>query len=681
MQFLNPLFLFGLLAISIPIIIHLFNFRRYKKLEFSSIKYLKQVLLETKKQKKVRNLLLLLFRILSILFLVLLFSYPYIQKQDSNLLSKAKNSVVVFIDNSFSMQNNSSQGSALDQAKQRAKEIINAYGNEDSFMLLTTELLGKHQSFVDKKRFVELVNEVEISSVSSLNSSSLQKAFSLLNTKQTNRLLYFISDFQSPGFDVENFPMDTTVLTNFVPIEVNNLDNLYIDSISFASPIFSLSNNVTINIKVKNSSENDAEKVGLKLYLNDKQISIASVDIPSNQSEVIEMSFPLESRGIIHGRISILDNPISFDDDFFFTIHTKESINILSINSQSPNPFIQKLFSNTPELNFVNINDKSIDFSEFNKYSLIILNSLRTLPSGLVSELKNFRQNNGDMIIIPDNQLDLNSFSNAMREMSLPYYSKLNERENRVMIIDDNNSLFKDVFTSKEKDMEKPVSKRYFSLSQAKTLSNQVLFEFENKESFLSLSQDKDSKVYIFTSNLSSDNTNFVSQALFVPTLWNMALFSQKIPQTFYFLSGDNNIDITSSVNSTNLEVLHIKSLDNKLSVIPQITKANNRIMINPINTPLKSGNYNIYNKEELITGVSFNYDRRESEMRFLSNTQLKDKIKPMKTNFKVLDTKNQMISSFIEKTKNNNILFPIIFILLLASIGFETYILLRKKK
>ncbi|MDY0053606.1 MAG: BatA domain-containing protein [Bacteroidales bacterium] len=681
MQFLNPLFLFGLLAISIPIIIHLFNFRRYKKLEFSSIKYLKQVLLETKKQKKVRNLLLLLSRILSILFLVLLFSYPYIQKQDSNLLSKAKNSVVVFIDNSFSMQNNSSQGSALDQAKQRAKEIIDAYGNEDSFMLLTTELLGKHQSFVDKKRFVELVNEVEISSVSSLNSSSLQKAFSLLNTKQTNRLLYFISDFQSPGFDVENFPMDTTVLTNFVPIEVNNLDNLYIDSISFASPIFSLSNNVTINIKVKNSSENDAEKVGLKLYLNDKQISIASVDIPSNQSEVIEMSFPLESRGIIHGRISILDNPISFDDDFFFTIHTKESINILSINSQSPNPFIQKLFSNTPELNLVNINDKSIDFSEFNKYSLIILNSLRTLPSGLVSELKNFRQNNGDIIIIPDNQLDLSSFSNAMREMSLPYYSKLNERENRVMIIDDNNSLFKDVFTSKEKDMEKPVSKRYFSLSQAKTLSNQVLFEFENKESFLSLSQDKDSKVYIFTSNLSSDNTNFVSQALFVPTLWNMALFSQKIPQTFYFLSGDNNIDITSSVNSTNLEVLHIKSLDNKVSVIPQITKANNRIMINPINTPLKSGNYNIYNKEELITGVSFNYDRRESEMRFLSNTQLKDKIKPMKTNFKVLDTKNQLISSFIEKTKNNNILFPIIFILLLASIGFETYILLRKKK
>ena len=681
MQFLNPLFLFGLLAISIPIIIHLFNFRRYKKLEFSSIKYLKQVLLETKKQKKVRNLLLLLSRILSILFLVLLFSYPYIQKQDSNLLSKAKNSVVVFIDNSFSMQNNSSQGSALDQAKQRAKEIIDAYGNEDSFMLLTTELLGKHQSFVDKKRFVELVNEVEISSVSSLNSSSLQKAFSLLNTKQTNRLLYFISDFQSPGFDMENFPMDSTVLTNFVPIEVNNLDNLYIDSISFASPIFSLSNNVTINIKVKNSSENDAEKVGLKLYLNDKQISIASVDIPSNQSEVIEMSFPLESRGIIHGRISILDNPISFDDDFFFTIHTKESINILSINSQSPNPFIQKLFSNTPELNLVNINDKSIDFSEFNKYSLIILNSLRTLPSGLVSELKNFRQNNGDIIIIPDNQLDLNSFSNAMREMSLPYYSKLNERENRVMIIDDNNSLFKDVFTSKEKDMEKPVSKRYFSLSQAKTLSNQVLFEFENKESFLSLSQDKDSKVYIFTSNLSPDNTNFVSQALFVPTLWNMALFSQKIPQTFYFLSGDNNIDITSSVNSTNLEVLHIKSLDNKVSVIPQITKANNRIMINPINTPLKSGNYNIYNKEELITGVSFNYDRRESEMRFLSNMQLKDKLKPMKTNFKVLDTKNQMISSFIEKTKNNNILFPIIFILLLASIGFETYILLRKKK
>lgn len=681
MQFLNPYFLFAIFAISIPIIIHLFNFRKYKRLEFSSIMYLKEILLATKKRKKLLNVLLLISRILSIIFLVLLFSYPFIKNNDSSLVSQAKNSIIIFIDNSFSMENSSKQGRAIDEAKNKAREIIAEYRDEDDFMLLTTSLEGKHQQFLDKKRFLEILDQVDISPSTSLNSSLIKKSFSLLNTKQSNRLLYFISDFQTKSFDSESFPIDSTILTTFIPIKVNNINNLYIDSISFTSPVFSLSNNISLNIRIRNSSDTKVEKVGVKLFLNGSQISLASLDIPANTTSSLGMNFPLKERGIFHGKLSIMDNPITFDDDFYFTIHTKDIINILSINSNGENPYISKLFSNNNEIRLDNINDKNIDYSLFNNYSLIILNSLKDFPSGLSSKLMEFRENNGDIIIIPDNDINLESYHLAMNDLSLPYYSQLNESENRVMKIDDNDMLFKDVFSSKESNMEMPISKRYYSLNQSKTLSNQPLFIFENNESFLSLSQSQSSRVYIFTTNLRLENTDFVTQALFVPSLWNMALYSQSIPKPYFFLGENNNIDISNSLPSSNSEIFEITSIDNKTKVIPQKIKNNNKTLINPQNQISISGNYNIYSQDKIISGISFNYNRDESELVFLSQKEIKDKIKPIKKNYKVLDSKDQLISTFIKKTNNGFSLFPILIILILLSMGFETYLLIRKRK
>ncbi|MCX6185937.1 MAG: BatA domain-containing protein, partial [Bacteroidetes bacterium] len=78
MQFVYPGFLFALFAISIPIIIHLFNFRRYKKIVFSDIRFLKQVIEKNQKQQNIKNWLVLLCRILAISFLVIAFAQPYL---------------------------------------------------------------------------------------------------------------------------------------------------------------------------------------------------------------------------------------------------------------------------------------------------------------------------------------------------------------------------------------------------------------------------------------------------------------------------------------------------------------------------------------------------------------------------------------------------------------------------
>jgi len=108
MEFVNPGFLYGLLAISIPVIIHLFNFRRFKKVYFTNVSFIKELKLQTQKQSRLKHLLILIMRILAIAAIVLAFAQPFIPVSENIINPHEKNAVSIYIDNSFSMQSESS---------------------------------------------------------------------------------------------------------------------------------------------------------------------------------------------------------------------------------------------------------------------------------------------------------------------------------------------------------------------------------------------------------------------------------------------------------------------------------------------------------------------------------------------------------------------------------------------
>jgi hypothetical protein len=683
MHFINPFYLFGLLAIAIPIIIHLFNFRRFKKVYFTNVKFLKQVEISTKKQNKIRNRLLLFTRILSIILLVLLFAQPFFPNKEEKLVEKGLNAVVVFVDNSFSMQNQGRQGRLLDEAKQNAKEIAEQYNSNDLFLLLTMDLEGRHQQFVNKDKFIELLNQVEISPSSEFNSKLISRSFDLLNTKHGfNKRIFFVSDFQAPSFDVSNFPKDSLIKTLLVPLNANNIDNIYVDSISFVDPIFQVGQNIALNVRIVNKSEKKAEKVSVKLFLNNKQISVSSVDIDKNQSQIVKLNFTLKEHGIQQGRVSIIDNPITFDDDFYFTLQTTPKLEILSINSNNPNPFIARLFSNNNEIEIKYMSEKTIDFNDFDNYSFIILNELNEFSSGLVSEIKRFREQGGDILIVPSEKMNLQSFQNAMQSLQIPYFSELIKKQNKVSIINQNNKLYKGVFSQDVENIEMPTAKQYYKLSSSSQTARESIMKFQSQDDFLLVSQENNSKAYVFSTNLTEDFTDFVKQSLFVPTIWNMALFSQVIPLPYYFFEDDIQIDISKLKDSKKINVAEIVSTDKKVSFIPELRKNNRMRSLVMHNQTNKAGNYNIEQEKEVFGGLSLNYNRVESNLSFMDANNINSELKKYSLGYyNILDTKKQVISSYFTKTKNGNYMSIILLILLLLSVGMETYLLFKKTK
>ena len=118
--------LWGLTALLIPIIIHLFNFRRHKLVYFSNTAVLKNIQQESARTKKLKHLVLLALRCLMIAALVLAFAFPY-RSDDANRINAEEGVVGVYVDNSMSMKALSVKSTLLEDARELAKDLVNNF--------------------------------------------------------------------------------------------------------------------------------------------------------------------------------------------------------------------------------------------------------------------------------------------------------------------------------------------------------------------------------------------------------------------------------------------------------------------------------------------------------------------------------------------------------------------------
>ena len=251
MSFVYPQLLWGLLALLIPIIIHLFHFRRFKKVYFSNVKLLKEIKEEKSARNKVKNFLVLLSRLLAFAFLIFAFAQPFISKNDS--VKSGKKYVSIFIDNSYSMMAATEDVPLLDKTKRRAEEIVSAYGPSDQFQILTHELRGSQQRWINKDNVCNAIEEIELSpEVSPLSSVHLVQ-------RQTapvddNHIVYILSDFQKSITNLE-LEKDTTMEINLIPMQAIKERNISIDSAWFESVVPSINQNNRLYVKVTNHSD------------------------------------------------------------------------------------------------------------------------------------------------------------------------------------------------------------------------------------------------------------------------------------------------------------------------------------------------------------------------------------------------------------------------------------------
>jgi len=527
MEFVNPGFLFGLAAIAVPVIIHLFNFRRFRKVYFTNVKFIRELKQETRKQSNLKHLLVLLSRILAVAAIVFAFARPYVPLADNMIRLQEKNNVSVYIDNSFSMQAETEQGTLLQTSVNKAREIAAVYKSSDRFQLLTNDFEGRHLRFVSREEFLDYLDELDFSPVVKnyeevhLRQLKLQKG-----EPAAVRSAYILSDFQEHFMAGANRSPDSTLQTFLIPVQSSTTDNLYIDTCWFDSPVQQLNQLVKVRVKIKNSSDNAYEDIPVKLKVNGAQRALASFNIGPREESVAELTFTNTDPGVHSGELEINDYPVTFDDRFYFSYTVEPVIRVLAINSSTPDIFLNSLFGADSAIRFDNMPVDNLNFAALQDYEFIILNGLETFSTGLTQELTRFVSGGGSILVIPSGRMESDSYNNFLRSAGTSTFGTVDTTPQRVGAMDLSHPLYEGVFDEVPENMDLPYVASHYRLSRDVGKPHDKLMELQNGDLFLSSYPVERGRIYLLAVPLSADYSNFQRHPLFVPTLYKMAVSS-----------------------------------------------------------------------------------------------------------------------------------------------------------
>lgn len=614
LRFVYPEFLFSLLLLAIPVIIHLFNFRRYKKIFFTNVQFLKEVKEETTSRSKLKHLLVLFARLLAVSFLIFAFAQPYIPSASQEKITNSR-AVSIYVDNSFSMEASGREGTLLDEAKDKAAEVAKAYQPSDRFQLLTSDFDPAHQRLVNREEFLDQVQQVRISpDVKSLSEVVSRQADALNNSGSKEKSAFIISDFQKTTTDLANCKSDSAIRVGLFAVKSELRNNIFIDSCWFTSPIVQLNTPCEVNIRVKNSSQAVVENIPVKLVINGLQKSLASVTVPSEGSAVITMSFSITAAGWQKATVSLTDNPVTFDDQYFFSFNVSGHIQIISINGSGESVYLKALFGSGDNFGFSNTGVSQIDFGMFPKSQLIILNELPEVSSGLAGELKKFVTNGGSLVIFPDSNPDLQSYNSLMASLNADGFTGLNTIQDKVARIDAKSDLFADVFEKVPENMDLPVAEKHFEMTSSTRTSKEVLMRLEGGSPLLSRYALAKGKIYVFTVPLNPVFSGLARHAVFVPAMYKIALLSKASSALSYVIGKNASVNIGNAAIGGE-DVFHLVNEVGKIDVIPGHRNDQSGTIIDIPADIRDAGNYELTWKGNVTAVISLNYDRKESEM------------------------------------------------------------------
>ena len=628
MNFLYPQFLWALFAVLVPIIIHLFNFKKFKKIYFSDLKLLKEVEMETSKKSNLKHLLILLARILAISALVFAFAQPYFTS-DTIENTQGEKVVSVYVDNSFSMNNVAQEFSLLDKAKEQAEAIANQFEQSDKFLLVTNDFEPKHQKCVTQNEFIELVRDIESSSKTRKLSQIDQKQQDFLQKEGGNKLSYFISDFQKSTSNLPSLRNDSSLDTKFVHLSPEIIGNVYIDSVWFETPVRTVNRKEILKAKLINSTEEDIQ-VKIDLWLNGKIEGFVNQDVVANSSAEVALNYQVANTGVVEGKLKISEypNPVStFDDEFYFSYLLKDSAQIIVINKNSKyldnkSGNINQLFKNDTYFYVQNQSVSSIDYSKFNQANLIIINQLNEFASGLVSQLLAYMETGGSVVVFPGAETKLNSINELLLGMNAGRFDRLDTVSTKVTYLNFEHPVFVDVFSKIPKNIDLPKVSNSYKFSLSPHARVEKLMRLQSGNQFLSKFSVGNGNGYVFTVPLSKEFSNLTSHSVFVTTLLRIAESSGVSQATNQWIT-ENSVSIKDQ--NRELGTVHITNLQKEIDVIPEIQSTRGELKLFIPESVNVAGNYKIVTDDKNLGAFGFNYDRKESDFNSFTVSELKD--------------------------------------------------------
>lgn len=688
MNFLNPSILFALLAVSIPILIHLLNLRKVRKIEFSTLMFLKEIQKSKMRRIRLKQILLLLLRICVIAFLVLSFAKPVYEGYAGDSSSRNNSTTLIFIDDSFSMSARDNRGQYLSQAKDAVKKIMNEHReSDDIYFIPTSQIAMKGKLFyTDFGSVIDSLEKLKITGKTASIGEIMNCAGAILQeSKNPVKEIFIISDFQNNNFDegkhtaqfVPNLDANS-VNTYLVKIGEREVNNLSLDSFKVVSRILEKDKDIKIRIYLNNHSGNNAVNKMINLYIGNELRGEKAVDVTANEKKEVDFIFKSSKTGNINGMVEIAqgefqDDELVQDNKYYFSIYIPNKFNIgLYSENSSDSYFIKLALQSAADILFDSLNRKSELFDvtdvttisqSISRYNVLFISNKRSFTDNEAIILKDYVSSGGGVFFFLGNSIEINNYNqvlfNKLGSIRIEGINNNSQANTNLKLdkIDFENPVLSDVFvnqqlniTSEKFNIESPKISSYYELLIDD--NTHPIIAFSNGKPFLAERKISSGRILVSSVPASNDMSDLPLKTIFVPLL----------VRSIYYLSGDFTFQEGFFIGSSNListkEVrnaagLQLPDKSNVKLGIDLTSSYQNYLLLPYSDVTSEAGNYIITDSSGNHFSFSLNNNPKESYTAIMNKENLSEFFKENYTGNVIIIEDSDEITNVLKQSRH----------------------------
>ncbi len=654
MSFVFPQFLWGLLALSIPIIIHLFNFRRTRRVYFSNTAFLKNVKEATTSKLKVKHLLILLARLAFITFLVLTFAQPFLPGNAGNDVATNK-LVYLYLDNSLSMASELASGvRSVDQGVSVIDEISSQYPRNTQYKLLTNQFGNFSRVPKNNEELAELAAGTELAAGSRTAQEVIDK---VQNDRQSAALqgdasfaateLYVISDFQKSTLgSLQPLQADSALRVNLVPVVNSFVRNLYVDSVYLDNPFMLAEQANEITVSVRNEGGEAVSDLIVRLLINEQQVANASLDISAFSSGLLRfpLNFPLEANN--RCAVQFEDYPATFDNEFFFTLNLGDKITVLEITASGQGTSnVARVYANEQLFDFQSFGINNLDYSLIEEADLVVLNEVGNVSvetsRAIAPYVQQYLESGGHLIYVMPATGDIAFLRQITGNQGLvvkrvPLPDSVGTAP-ALANPDLANPFFSNMFDGEETNFEMPSAVSLVNHN----LRGEAYLRYRTGDPYLLALRDAATaakQIFVFTTPLRQEFTSLYRHGIFVPVMYRLASMGKSLETPLYYSVEEPTVVLKTKkwksgkeggVATAAVYRLH----HNDQEVIPTQRVVNQRLIMELPPDRLEAGFYDLARSSPAVSDtlplvtLSFNVDAQESRIEPYSLDDIREQI------------------------------------------------------
>lgn len=645
MNFLNPFFLLGVLAVAVPVVIHLINLRRPQKLSFSTLAFFEELQKSTIRKIRIKRYLLLALRVLAVIMLALALARPLLSPTMGGTASDTSEPKlsVMLLDNSPSMSRIGADGPFFEQAREVASRVVENSKSSDRFIITGTNSPEQGLQIVNAARALDLLEEVEVSNTGNNINQAIQVVVNQLqNSTLQQGIIYLFTDAQQSQLDdlkqLKSLGVNDSrqVALQVITVGSSNQPNIAVSGINLQSRMLSQGNPVSLQVEMHNYGNAGAANQFVSLQVDDRMAGQYEVNLGPGETKQLGFEIVPQKVGDIAGKVVIEGDEISYDNERYFVLNIprKRSVLLISQNKDQASEFVSYLQpaleaarrSNT-QIEFNRTLPGEVDQSSWLQNDVIILDGLREIPEYWFEDLQRYVQDGRGLLFFPSEQGSIENYNTFLGLFNAGSFTGISgeyasfKSVAKVEGLAEGHPILDDIFEKEEDEeiqVDLPELFFYYQFEQVSGTGSYTILSSTTDDEILTEQRFGDGRFLVSTIGTDPGWSNFPVNALFAPVYYRSVLYASSSEQ-----GGLNSHELDSEFSWNMIaESQEIELVLNEVSYKPDVQNIPNGVTVRYSGHEWKPGILKINGAEQQRL-VAINQDILESDFQSLTKEEL----------------------------------------------------------